>query len=203
MRYADDMPVTTSRRAPTEAEPAEQAPDVAPLVQRAAAGDEDAWRELAGRYGRRLYALARSRLRSHELAEDIAQSVFTTLAEKLRAGDYTEEGRFEPWLFRIAMNRIRDEIRKQQTADGAAGVLEAEARRGATVNTPEPDDLRRLRAAVATLDPAEQDVIALRHQAELPFAAIADLADEPLGTLLARHHRALRKLRTILQDQTP
>ncbi len=201
------MPVTTPRqppgRAPADLPEAEQAPDVAPLVRQAAAGDEDAWRRLASRYGRRLYALARSRLRSHELAEDIAQSVFTTLAEKLRAGDYHEEGRFEPWLFRIAMNRIRDEIRKRQTAAGAEHTLRAQARRDDDAPATEPDDLRRLRRALARLDPAEQDVIALRHQAELPFAAIADLAGEPLGTLLARHHRALKKLRTILEDKTP
>lgn len=193
------MPVSTPRRAATDAAPDEQPPDLAPIVRRAASGDEAAWRELASRYGRRLYALARSRLRSHELAEDIAQSVFTTLAEKLRAGDYTEEGRFEPWLFRIAMNRIRDEIRRRQTAAGAASLLKASAQGAAAEpDGPAADELRRLRDALARLDEAEQDVLSLRHQAQLPFAAIAELAGEPLGTLLARHHRALKKLRAML-----
>jgi len=172
--------------------------ELAPVVRRAARGDEEAWRELARRYGRRLYALARSRVRHHELAEDIAQSVFATVADKLRDGEYTEEGKFEPWLFRIAMNRIRDEIRRQRVSrERLATVAEPE---GVASARAEADDLGALRAAVARLDPAEQDVIALRHQAQLSFRAIAELASEPVGTLLARHHRALRKLRAMLES---
>ena len=51
---------------------------------------------------------SRRRSEGCELAEEITQSVFVTVASKLVGGGYTEQGRFESWLFRVAMNRIRD-----------------------------------------------------------------------------------------------
>ena len=45
---------------------------------------------------------------------------------------------------------------------------------------------------MARLHDADREVIELRHHGGLSFKQIAELLDEPLGTLLARHHRALR-----------
>src|SRR3954465_2189403 len=95
-----------------EAQDAQQPSDLAPLLEAAARGDPAAWRELVNRYSRRVYALAKSRCRNEDVAEEIAQSVFATVATKLGAGEYTESGRFESWLFRVAMNRVRDVVRK-------------------------------------------------------------------------------------------
>lgn len=169
---------------------------LAALVARAGRGEEEAWRELIDRYARRVGALVRSRTGSRELAEEITQSVFVTLAEHLGNGRYIEQGRFESWLFRIAMNRLRDERRqnrrKPATLDGVA--LPA-----APADREENDDsIEQLRLAVARLPRADQEIIAMRHHAELDFKTIADLLQEPLGTVLARHHRALRKLRSML-----
>src|SRR5579862_9299822 len=88
--------------------------EVAGLLADASRGDEAAWRRLIGLYGRRVYALARSRCQNGDVAEEVTQSVFATVAAKLGGGGrggYTEQGRFESWLFRIAMNRIRDHMR--------------------------------------------------------------------------------------------
>jgi RNA polymerase sigma-70 factor (ECF subfamily) len=49
------------------------------------------------------------------------------------------------------------------------------------------------------LTDTDRDVIELRHHGGLSFKQIAELLDEPLGTLLARHHRALRKLRETME----
>jgi len=54
--------------------------DTAAVIAAAAGGDEQAWRTLLAMYARRVYALARSRCRSDELAEEITQSVFATVA---------------------------------------------------------------------------------------------------------------------------
>lgn len=176
-------------------------PDAAALAARAATGDQDAWRDLVERYARRVYALVRSRTGRPELAEEVTQSVFVTIAEQLAGGRYREEGRFEAWLFRIAMNRLRDERRATRrranllgdyARDHAAPARETPARDGA--------DTARLRVAVAGLSDADREIIALRHHAGMEFKAIARTLGEPLGTVLARHHRALKKLRQILTD---
>ncbi len=177
------------------------APDLTAVLARAARGDDGAWRELVGLYGRRVFALVRSRVSSDDAAEEIAQSVFATIAIKLRDGGYAEKGRFEPWLFRIAMNRVRDSVRHAKRRkgtlsldDGAAGLPEA-ARRSEGADASERAGLR---AALERLSATDREIIELRHHAGMGFKEMAELLDEPIGTLLARHHRALRKLREML-----
>lgn len=177
--------------------------DVSALLERASAGDACAWRELLERYAPRVFALVRSRVRDGDLAEEVTQSVFVTIAEKLCGGAYAERGRFEAWLFRVAMNRVRDEARRKRrqavpTAPEMFGAL-ADTRSGRAGSDHEGEDrFDRLRGAIERLSPADQEVIHLRHQGQLSFRQIADLLEEPLGTLLARHHRALRKLKQML-----
>ncbi|MEC9373420.1 MAG: sigma-70 family RNA polymerase sigma factor [Planctomycetota bacterium] len=183
---------------PTASRPASP-PDRAPaLLARAARGDESAWRELVDLYWRRVYALSVSRCRDDDLAEEITQSVFVTLAEQLTADAYTEKGRFEPWLFRIAMNRLRDEMRRRRRRPQAS-LESADLPVAASANSADiEDDLAALRVALDSLSEADREIIELRHHAELPFKEIAQMLQEPVGTLLARHHRALAKLRDIL-----
>lgn len=176
--------------------------ELAPLLQAASRGDPQAWRELVGRYSRRVYALAKSRCRNDDVAEEITQSVFATIAVKLRAGEYTESGRFEPWLFRVAMNRVRDAIRKArrnpETHDEALFAHTAQREPDA----PAFDSMAvgRLRLAMAELSEADREIVELRHHGGLSFRQIADILEEPVGTLLARHHRALKKLRDALEE---
>ena len=170
----------------------------------AAGGDEDAWRTIVESYSGRVFGLIRSQCGNADLAEEITQSVFCTMAEKIVG--YTESGRFESWLFRIAINRLRDEMRRrkrharpveEEKLIGMAGVIEVE---------PDRDDARRqdtgaLREAMAQLPEADQRIVYLRHYGELSFRQIADILDQPLGTVLARQHRALKKLRDLLEGR--
>lgn len=176
--------------------------DPAALIVRAAAGDEGAWRDLIALYGRRVYAMARSRCRRDDLAEEITQSVFVTVAGQLSTGSYSERGRFESWLFRVTMNRVRDEVRRRQRHAAPTDAL----RIGQSVEAPvtmastAQDDLEALREAMGTLADADRDVVELRHHAGLSFKQIAETLDEPIGTILARHHRALRKLKETIEQ---
>ncbi len=175
------------------------APDLSVMLAQAARGDEGAWRDLARLYGRRVFALVRSRVGNDEAAEEITQSVFATIAIKLRDGGYSEIGRFEPWLFRIAMNRVRDSVRH---AKRRAGLLSLSSSPDPVVEQarPAPDPAVRagLRAAVQNLSEADREIIELRHHAGMGFRQMSELLGEPVGTLLARHHRALQKLRAML-----
>lgn len=177
----------------------DQSAEVAGLLAAASRGDQGAWRELISRYSRRIFALAKSRCQRTDLAEEITQSVFATVAGKLGRGGYTEQGRFESWLFRVAMNRIRDEMRRlkrQADPTDPASLGGVQARRG--------DDgvegvmLDKLRAAMIELPDQDREVVELRHHGQMSFKEMSELLNEPLGTLLARHHRALRKLKQIM-----
>ncbi len=172
------------------------------LVAAAAAGDETAWESIVSMYARRIYAMAKSRLHDAESAEEITQSVFATLAARLRDGGYEERGRFESWLFRITMNRVRDEGRRRRRRSAETIPIDA-CGVGVGPCDPEYDDGRigALREAVAGLDGPDREVIELRHHGQLSFAQIADLLGEPIGTVLARHHRALKKIRRVIEAE--
>lgn len=210
------------------------------LLRDASAGDEDAWRAIVDLYARRVYALARSRLggngragggaggvgvgrgkasrgsalsafdQGHDAAEEVTQSVFVTIASKLGQGAYTEQGRFESWLFRVAMNRIRDEVRRLRRhadptdpehftsiADAGSPAI------GAAIEDEQSSGVRHLRLAMARLSDADREVVELRHHAGMSFKQMAEMMNEPLGTLLARHHRALRKLKELISAGDP
>ncbi|MCC5787250.1 MAG: sigma-70 family RNA polymerase sigma factor [Phycisphaerales bacterium] len=180
------------------------APDNPSLLARAAGGDEGAWRCVVASYAPRVFALVRSRCRDDDLAEEITQAVFVTMAEKLGAGGYDERGRFEAWLFRVAMNRFRDHARKAKRqaspVDPATLDAGADTRPGPADGADRPADLSRLREALEALSEADREIVHLRHHAGLTFKQIAEVLQEPLGTLLARHHRALAKLRKVLGE---
>ncbi|MGD9789534.1 MAG: RNA polymerase sigma factor [Phycisphaerales bacterium] len=173
--------------------------DLPRLLRDAASGDPRAWHDLVQLYSKRVYALAKSRCRSHDVAEEITQSVFATLAERLGRQEYQELGKFEAWIFRITINRVRDHIRRLKRRPASEPIHDDTVQSedpGLAEGTPALD---RLREALHELPDADQEVVHLRHFAQLSFAQMADLLEEPVGTLLARHHRALKKLRTILE----
>ncbi len=176
-------------------------PDAAQVLLAAARGDGPAWEQIVARYGRRVHALVRSRCGREDLAEEVTQSVFVTRAEQLSSGEYKERGRFEAWLFRIAVNRLRDEVRREarQAAPmdpGALGMV-----RGAEAPARDEEAFALLRGAIGRLSGADREIIELRHHADLSFKRIAEALGEPLGTVLARHHRALRKLRDLMSER--
>ncbi|HRQ73066.1 MAG TPA: sigma-70 family RNA polymerase sigma factor [Phycisphaerales bacterium] len=195
---------------PPALERTDPAPGVAPddgrladVLAAASRGEADAWREIVDLYARRVFALVHSKCRRPDLAEEVTQSVFVTVAGKLSRGGYTERGRFESWLFRVAMNRARDEMRRlarQATPTDPATVAAALDRVSENgVRTRDEASLDALREAMSGLSEPDREVIELRHHGGLSFKQIADLLGEPMGTLLARHHRALRKLRSMIE----
>lgn len=210
-RQTHREPRRTEGAAPPDGAPG----DLAGLLRAAGEGDDRAWRAIIDLYSRRVYALVKSRVGPgrHDLAEEVTQSVFVTVATKLGrqeegdAGAYVEQGRFEAWLFRIVMNRLRDEMRRQKRhaapTDPGALVYAAEAAVDETGEEDMSEELRRLRSAVSLLSEADRQVVELRHHAGLSFKQIAELLEEPLGTLLARHHRALKKLKDTMTGPAP
>ncbi|MGD1916859.1 MAG: RNA polymerase sigma factor [Phycisphaerales bacterium] len=172
---------------------------VAQWVAEAATGDQDAWRALVEAYARRVFGLLRSQGCDPARAEEITQSVFVTVARVVGRGQYDEQGRFDAWIFRVAMNRLRDDARTRKRRATYEMGDEAEAVHLAAASAPSEQDHSGLHEALAGLAPADREVIELRHRANMSFKQIAEVLGQPLGTVLARHHRALRKLRATLE----
>jgi RNA polymerase sigma-70 factor (ECF subfamily) len=187
------------------------------LLRQASEGNEDAWRRLVEGYSVRVYGLLLRQCEDRELAEEITQATFVKIFRSL--GDYQEQGRFEAWLFRIAINLLRDEIRRrrrqakplglsgldsEQDDAGSAALARAsadEAEQSPLERVSRNEQLEALRQTVAQLGEADREVLYLRHTAGLSFPQIAEALDQPLGTVLARAHRALGKLRKLMANQ--
>jgi len=191
----------------------------------AAGGDGQAWTQLVSAYSGRVFGLIYKQCRDRELAEEIAQETFVKVVQKLTSDGYSEQGRFEPWLFRIAMNKLRDEMRRRarqaktmdmspaataSSNDHASGWAAAESgviSGGPSMPDAPLDQLDRaeqvqlLKQAIATLPDADQEILHLRHTAGLSFSQIAETLDQPLGTVLARGHRALGKLKKLMNSE--
>ena len=195
-------PSPPSSQPPSNDQPGNARASLDATLKRAAGGDEGAWCELVRAYSARVFSLIRAQCSNNDLAEEITQSTFCTVVAKI--GSYTELGKFEQWLFRIAMNRLRDEMRRRkrqarpvedESLSAMAGAARAEDDpHGAS----DPAQIVALRNAVAQLSDADQQIIHLRHYGGLSFKQIAEILDQPLGTVLARQHRALKKLHEVL-----
>ncbi len=195
-------------------------PDIplATLLSRVARGEEAAWTALVHAYTPRVFGLLVRQCGDRDLAEEITQQTFVKLVAQLGAEQgYQEQGRFEPWLFRIAVNALRDELRRRQrharpidmsdadSDDDAVGAWRSSQAR--VSDGPEPletltreEQIEQLQRAMASLNDADRQILHLRHTAGLSFPQIAETLDQPLGTVLARAHRAVGKLRKIMTE---
>jgi RNA polymerase sigma-70 factor (ECF subfamily) len=181
------------------------------ILRRAARREPEALGQLVDMYSTRVFGLLYRLTGSRAAAEDLLQDTFLRVVRMIDR--YQHVGKFEPWLFRIAANLARD--RARQAARHAPPISTAElplddgrvrAARGGAADDPavlmaRSDTAERLADCLCQLSEAEREIILLRHYSGLSFREIADLLGIPLGTGLARAHRALQRLREMLADE--
>ena len=84
------------------------------LVKNYIEGSERSLAILINRHKQKIYGYIYSKLPNQELVEDIFQDTFIKVINTLKAGKYNEEGKFLPWVLRIAHNLIIDHFRKEK-----------------------------------------------------------------------------------------
>ncbi|NNM84702.1 MAG: sigma-70 family RNA polymerase sigma factor [Phycisphaerales bacterium] len=188
---------------------------IAALLVRCQAGDATAWDALVEAYWQRLYGYAVRATSNNELARDLVQETFLRIVQRLDG--YSDQGKFEAWLFRILVNLVRDHGRRvarhptRSTVihDGENGTDLADEMPGKHVCPSQPvqheEEVERLQHALARLPELDRQVLMLRHYADMPFKEIAKTLNCPIGTVLARAHRALGKMRSFMEvtNETP
>ena len=179
-------------------------------IASAQAGSAEAYEALLEAYGSRLYGYFFRATGSHHDAEDLLGEMMLRWVARLRS--YDDRGRFEPWLFRIAANMVRDRIRRLKvwpsqlslSADGdkspSLGDSLADDGPAVEAGLAAAEAATALHEALAALDARTRDMLLLRHFADLSFKEIAEIFDCPLGTVLARVHRGLKALRRLMGD---
>jgi len=169
--------------------------EVGRLVERARAGDRQAFGELYDRYAERVYRFALARLDEPADAEDMLQRTFLKAIEALPR--YEERGLpFGAWLFRIARNALIDRNRVRRVtlplddaahhadeADHPARLVELSA------------DQERVRAALSALTAEQRDVLVYRFFAGLSMSEIAALMGKREGSVRSLKSRALASMK--------
>jgi RNA polymerase sigma-70 factor (ECF subfamily) len=170
------------------------------LIDRSAAGDQEAFRQLVIRYHRLVINVGFRALGELSLAEDVAQEVFIKVYKALPS--YRHDKPFKHWLHRVAANAVTDALRRRRPVVSLDALEQTPA---ATESDPQDiaarHDLQRaVRHAIATLPAHYRDTIALQAFGELSYDEIAKVLDIPLGTVMSRLNGAKRLLRESLGD---
>jgi RNA polymerase sigma-70 factor, ECF subfamily len=151
----------------------------------------------------RVYNFLRYRVGDDALAQDLTSATFER-AWRARAQYQTDRAAFSTWLFTVARNAAADHFRRDKRAAEHEQPLDDES----VFVSPEPqpdrlieakDEARRLHRCLATLKPAEREVLALKHGASMnnrQIAAVLGLSESNVGTLAMR---GLARLRTLWQ----
>lgn len=171
------------------------------LIDSIARGDQQAVGHLYRRYGKLAYGMALRVLGDASAAEEVTQDVFQRVWEK--AASYrADKARVSTWLKRIARNRAIDVSRQRGSAGSRATADWDDLESTVDTSSSDPtDDLARshcrdeLRTALATLPDEQRRALALAFFQGLTHSRIAELLDEPLGTVKTRIRDAMRKLR--------
>ncbi len=170
------------------------------LLARARQGDLPAFEEIVRRYQRRVYGVALRIVRSHAVADDVAQDAFLRAWQSL---DRFELGRpFGPWVCRIAANLAVNHVRSPVTREDPLpeGHGETKAARGNPLDAVLDGEAQRLlHEALEGLPPEQRAVFVLRAVEGMSYREIADALGLSPGTVMSRLFRAREKLARALE----
>jgi RNA polymerase sigma-70 factor, ECF subfamily len=167
-------------------------------------GDQQAFGSLVVRYQQACFRAAYLIVRDEMEAQDVAQEAFVRAYKALSTFDASRA--LKPWLLRIttnlALNSIRSSGRRAATTDR----LQREGQRSAASPEPEAerrDEAQRVWRAVGTLSRDDQELIYLRYFLDNSEEQLATAIGRPRGTVKSRLHRALRRLRQVIERDYP
>ena len=176
------------------------------LVKNYISGDESALASLIERHQSKIYGFIYSKVNDRDLSDDIFQDTFIKVIKTLKTKSYNEEGKFLPWVMRIAHNLVVDHFRKSKKMPFQRETEEYSIFNYMTDNAPTIEskmitdqveyDLTRL---LDELPDDQKEVLVMRMYQDLSFKEIADLTGVSINTALGRMRYALLNLRKIIE----
>ena len=169
-------------------------------------GNEASLSILIKKHKQRLYSFIYSKIQDKDLTEDIFQDTFIKVIRTLKKGNYNEEGKFLPWVMRIAHNLVIDHFRKtnrmpsfKNTDDFDIfsvlddGSLNAEKQ---IIQEQIYDDVREL---VKELPEEQKEVLVMRMYKDMSFKEISENTGVSINTALGRMRYALINMRKLIE----
>ncbi|MFC0185082.1 RNA polymerase, sigma subunit, ECF family [Pseudarcicella hirudinis] len=173
-------------------------------------GNERAFESLVLRYKSKVYTTIYLIVKDTYVAEDLMQDTFIKAVDVLRSGKYNEEGKFLPWVLRIAHNMAIDYFRRDKRYPNI--VLEDGSSVFNTFDFAEDSYEERqireethahLRDLIKRLPDQQREVLVMRHYEDMSFQEIADATGVSINTALGRMRYALINLRKMMSKHSP
>jgi RNA polymerase sigma factor (sigma-70 family) len=176
------------------------------LVRLYLEGAEKAFEVLLQRHKRKVWSHIYLMVRDKEVTEDIFQEAFIKVVHTLKTGKYNEEGKFLPWLMRIAHNLVIDHFRRTKKmplsrSNAEHDVFATIPRSGQNVeqdmvNVQIDADVRKL---IDHLPEEQREVVVMRTYLGMSFKEIAEHTDVSINTALGRMRYALINMRKLIK----
>ena len=181
------------------------------LVSTYLEGNVSALETLVKRHKDRIYSFIISKVRNQALADDIFQDAFFKVIKSLQKGKYNEEGKFLPWVMRIAHNLVIDHFRKAKRIpitvkpkseydDFDIFDIISSGEKNSEHTIMEGEQHEQLRKMVQELPLEQRQVLVMRHYEELSFKEISEKTGVSINTALGRMRYALINLRKIMEE---
>ncbi len=170
-------------------------------------GDQSSFEVLLNRHKNRVYSYICQLVKDKMLAEDIFQDTFIKVVHTLNSGKYNEEGKFLPWVMRIAHNLVIDYFRRNKKMPSYESDDE-DFDIFSTIKKPESSIeellienqmIEDIQSLIAKLPKDQKDVLFLRTYADLSFNEIAEQTNVSINTALGRMRYALINLRKLMK----
>ena len=169
-------------------------------------GDEAAFEVLIRKHKDKVFAFILSKLKNYNLAHDVFQDTFIKVINSLKRGKYNEEGKFVPWVMRIAHNLVIDHFRRQKKTRSIAptkdfdifDVISTDEKNAEEILIDEQitSDVRKL---IQELPSDQKEVLMMRYYRDLSFKEIAEITDVSINTALGRMRYAVINLRKLVE----
>lgn len=181
-----------------------QMPD-ALLVQDYIAGNEESLSVLIKRHESRIYGFIYSKIADRDTSNDIFQDTFIKVIKTLKSKSYNEEGKFLPWVMRIAHNLIIDHFRKNKKMPLFRETEEFSIFSVMSDDSPSIEnkiiseqvefDIKRL---IDELPTDQKEVLMMRMYQDMSFKEISEITGVSINTSLGRMRYALMNLRKVI-----
>lgn len=168
------------------------------IIEIILAGDREAYRELVLRYQQKLYYSLLRRGVSHEDSLDISQDTMITAYTKLSS--FNRSSGFYTWLYRIAVNKLIDKIRKEkiELVELDEHISNSVGYEYVASEVESAEMMNYLSKAILDLPNQQREVINMRLLKNMQFSMIAQSLNISEGGAKANYNKGIKNLRKIL-----
>ena len=176
------------------------------LIKKYIAGNEACLEVLIKKHQQRLYSFIYSKIKDKDLTEDIFQDTFIKVIKTFKKGKYNEEGKFLPWVMRIAHNLVIDYFRKnnrmpkfKNTDDFNIFSVLGDSSLNVEKQLIQDQIYEDIRVLVQGLPEEQKEVLIMRIYKDMSFKEISDNTGVSINTALGRMRYALINMRKLIE----